>query len=71
MANFFTKLLSLGSDRQLKEFKAQVNIVNYLEDEMKALSDEELRAKTDEFRQRHSNGETLDELLPEAFAVVR
>ena len=40
MANFFTKLLSLGSDRQLKEFKAQVNIVNYLEDEMKALSDE-------------------------------
>ena len=40
MANFFTKLLSLGSDRQLKEFKAQDNIVNYLEDEMKALSDE-------------------------------
>ena len=71
MANFFTKLLSLGSDRQLKDFKSQVNVVNYLEDEMKALSDEQLRAKTDEFRQRFENGETLDELLPEAFAVVR
>ena len=71
MANFFTKLLSFGADRQLKEFYSQVNIVNYLEDEMKTLSDEELRAKTDEFRQRYDNGETLDELMPEAFAVVR
>ncbi len=71
MANFFTKLLSLGADRQLKEFYSQVNIVNYLEDELKALSDDELRAKTEEFRQRYANGETLDELMPEAFAVVR
>ncbi len=71
MANFFTKLLSAGGDRQLKELKSQVNIINYLEDETKALSDEELCAKTAEFRERYANGETLEELMPEAFAVVR
>ena len=71
MANLFTKILSAGSDRQLKELKSQVNIINYLEDETKALSDEELAAKTVEFRERYANGETLEELMPEAFAVVR
>ena len=71
MANLFSKLLSAGSGKELKAFRARVGEVNYLEDEIKQLSDEELRAKTDEFRQRYANGETLDELLPEAFAVVR
>ncbi len=71
MANFFSKLLSVGEGKEVKAFRARVGEVNYLEDEIKQLSDEELRAKTAEFRERYANGETLDELLPEAFAVVR
>ena len=71
MANFFSKILSSGEGKQIKAFQSKVAIINYLEDETAALSDEELRAKTDEFRERYSNGETLDELMPEAFAVVR
>ena len=71
MANFLSKLLSSGADKQIKAFEGRVGIVNYYEDEIHALSDEELRAKTDEFRERYANGETLDELMPEAFAVVR
>src|SRR5690606_25034711 len=50
---------------------ATVARVNALEPDMQALSDDALRAKTDEFRQRHADGESLDQLLPEAFAVVR
>ena len=71
MANFFSKLLSMGEGKEVKAFRARVGEINYLEDDIKQLSDEELRAKTVEFRERYGNGETLDELLPEAFAVVR
>ncbi len=71
MANFFSKLLSAGEGKQIKAFETQVGVINYLEEEISALSDEELCAKTDEFRERYSNGESLDELMPEAFAVVR
>ncbi len=71
MANFFSKLLSIGEGKEIKKFRDRVGEVNYLEDSIKELSDEELRAKTDEFRERYANGETLEELLPEAFAVVR
>ena len=71
MANIFSKLLSVGADKEIKAFSGRIGEINYLEDEMKKLSDEELRAKTPEFRQRCENGESLDELLPEAFAVVR
>ena len=70
MANFFSKLLSAGEGKQIKAFETQVGVINYLEDEISSLSDGELRAKTDEFRERYANGETLDELMPEAFAVV-
>ena len=71
MANFFSKLLSIGEGKQIRAFETRVGEVNYLEDQIKELSDEELRAKTQEFRERYELGETLDQLLPEAFAVVR
>ena len=71
MPNFFSKLLSHGADKQLKEFEAIAEKVNDLEPQVKALSDEELRGQTALFRERYANGETLDDLLPEAFATVR
>ena len=71
MANFFSKILTAGEGRKLKEYEGRVGIVNYLEDEIKTLSDEQLKNKTEEFRDRYKNGESLEELLPEAFAVVR
>ena len=71
MPNFLSKLLSVGSGKEIKAFRGRVGEINYLEDEISQISDEELRGKTAEFRRRISNGETLDELMPEAFAVVR
>jgi len=65
------KLFGSRNARLVKRMRAQVKAINALEEELAALSDEQLRAKTDEFRQRHANGETLDDLLAEAFAVVR
>jgi preprotein translocase subunit SecA len=59
------------NDRLLKQYRGQVNKINALEPAMKALSDEALRAKTGEFKARVEKGESLDALLPEAFAVVR
>ncbi|MDD2722011.1 MAG: preprotein translocase subunit SecA [Gallionella sp.] len=59
------------NDRLLKQYRATVKTINGLGDSIAALSDEQLRAKTDEFRQRYAKGEALDALLPEAFAVVR
>jgi preprotein translocase subunit SecA len=59
------------SRKELKKYERIAHQVFALEEEMKQLSDDQLRAKTDEFRRRHQNGETLDELLVEAFAVVR
>src|SRR5258708_20529542 len=60
-----------SNDRSLKGYQRRVPAINALEDGMKALSDEALSAKTVEFRARLADGATLDELLPEAFAVVR
>ncbi len=71
MANFLTKLLTLGEGRQFREYESIVAQINALEPEVAALSDEALRAKTDEFRSRLAEGATLDDLLVEAFAVVR
>ena len=71
MPNFFSKLLSHGADKQLKELEAIAEKVNDFEPQIKALSDEELRGQTALFRERYANGETLDDLLPEAFATVR
>ena len=66
-----TKVFGSRNDRILKSMQPVVDQINLLEPSVKALSDEALRAKTDEFRARLSKGEKLDDLLPEAFAVVR
>ncbi len=65
------KLFGTHSDRELRRIEPVVDQIEALEPEMQKLSDEELKAKTPEFRQRLSEGETLDDLLPEAFAAVR
>jgi preprotein translocase subunit SecA len=65
------KLLRLGEGRMVKRLKGVANYVNTLSDDVEKLSDAELRAKTDEFRKRVEGGETLDDLLPDAFAVAR
>ncbi|MFZ9336260.1 MAG: preprotein translocase subunit SecA, partial [Burkholderiaceae bacterium] len=69
--NFLTKIFGSRNDRLLKQYRKTVERINALEASMRALSDEQLRAKTDEFRNRVAQGEALDALLPEAFAVVR
>ena len=71
MIKIVDKLLRAGEGRRLKGLGEQAARVAELEAEVAALSDEELRAKTAEFRQRHDNGELLDELLYETFAVAR
>ena len=65
------KLLRMGEGRMVKRLDAIASHVEALSDEMEALSDAELSAKTDEFKESYAGGETLDELLPEAFAVAR
>src|SRR5262245_1297490 len=65
------KVVGTQNDRELKRLRPLVAQINALEPAIKALPDEKLRAKTAEFRQRLANGETLDDLLVEAFAVVR
>ncbi len=69
--NFLTKLFGSRNDRLLKQYRKTVDRINALEPRFEKLSDEELRGKTDAFRQRVAGGEALDALLPEAFAVVR
>ncbi len=65
------KILRAGEGRIVKKLEAIAVQVNALEEDFVDLSDAELRAKTDEYKQRYTDGETLDELLPEAFATVR
>ncbi|HEY5674350.1 MAG TPA: preprotein translocase subunit SecA [Malonomonas sp.] len=65
------KIVGSKNERELKRLQVQVEKINSLEAEFEALSEDQLKAKTIEFRQRFSDGETLDQLLPEAFAVVR
>jgi preprotein translocase subunit SecA len=69
--NIFSLIFGSSNSRKLKKLHKTVKQINSHEAAMEALSDEQLRAKTDEFRQRHDSGESLDALLPEAFAVVR
>ena len=71
MANLLTKILRMGEGRRVKELQKNVVTVSALEPEMEKLSDDGLRAKTDELRERLAKGETLDDVLHEAFAVVR
>src|SRR5579875_123947 len=66
-----TKVLRAGEGKKVRRLAELVPLVNELEPEVEALSDDELRHKTVEFRQRLDEGETLDDLLIEAFAVVR
>jgi preprotein translocase subunit SecA len=66
-----SKLLRLGEGRTVKRLRGIADYVNTLSDEVEKLTDAELRAKTDEFRARIESGATLDDLLPEAFAVAR
>ncbi|MBI4744620.1 MAG: preprotein translocase subunit SecA, partial [Actinobacteria bacterium] len=71
MFNLLGRALRLGENKKLKQLEERVKEVNALEPQISALSDEELARKTFEFKQQFENGKSLDELLPEAFAVVR
>jgi preprotein translocase subunit SecA len=69
--NFLTKIFGSRNDRLLKGYRKTVERINALEKGLEALSEEQLKAKTTEFKERVAKGESLDALLPEAFAVVR
>jgi preprotein translocase subunit SecA len=71
ISTLFKKLFGSRNERLVKQYAQKVEQINALEPAMQALSDEALRAKTEEFKQRYTNGESLEKLLPEAFAVVR
>lgn len=71
MANFLTSIFGSRNQRMLRQYSKVVKKINSLEEGLQALSDADLKAKTAEFRQRYADGETLDDLLPEAFAVAR
>ncbi len=71
VANFLTRIFGSRNQRLLRQYSKTVQKIGQLEDGIKALSDEQIVAKTAEFRERHGNGESLDKLLPEAFAVAR
>ncbi|QUI62385.1 preprotein translocase subunit SecA [Pseudoalteromonas sp. A22] len=71
LANIFTKIFGSRNDRTIKNLRKTVALINALEEQYGKLSDEELKAKTAEFKQRIEQGSSLDDLLPEAFATVR
>ncbi|MBX6319875.1 preprotein translocase subunit SecA [Pigmentiphaga sp.] len=71
VSSLLKKIFGSRNDRLLKQFGKLVSRINALEPQTAALSDEQLAARTQEFKQRYQNGESLDDLLPEAFAVVR
>jgi preprotein translocase subunit SecA len=71
VANFLTRIFGSRNQRLLRQYSKVVNKINALEEGVQSLDDEALRAKTEVFRKRYAEGEGLDELLPEAFAVAR
>ncbi|MGW9827664.1 preprotein translocase subunit SecA [Brevibacterium pityocampae] len=71
MANFLEKLLRTGEGRTLKKLRGYTTAINNLSDEFDEMSDAEIREETDRFKERWADGESLDSLLPEAFAAVR
>lgn len=71
ISTVFKKIFGSRNDRLVKQYTKKVEKINALEPAMQALSDAELKAKTEEFKQRYANGETLEQLMPEAYAVVR
>ncbi|MDU3349131.1 MAG: preprotein translocase subunit SecA, partial [Clostridium sp.] len=68
---FLEKLFGSYSEREVKKLQKLADKIEALDQTMQSLSDYELKAKTDEFKKRLKNGETLDDILPEAFAVCR
>ncbi|HBC58533.1 MAG TPA: hypothetical protein DCZ03_15345, partial [Gammaproteobacteria bacterium] len=70
-AKVFTKVFGSRNSRTVKRLQKKVTQINALEEECETLSDDALRAKTEEFKSRVQAGESLDDLLVEAFAVVR
>lgn len=71
LSNMMQKIFGSANDRLIKSLDRRVQIINEFEPAIEKLSDSELKAKTEEFRQRAQTGESLDDILPEAFAVVR
>src|SRR5688500_14524703 len=71
IGQLLAKVIGTQNEREIKRLQPRVAQINALEPQIKALTDEQLRGKTDEFRTRVANGESADDLLPEAFAVVR
>ena len=71
MPAIIDKLLRIGEGKILRQLEAVSRAVNAIEDDFVAMSDDELQAQTDEFRERLADGESLDDLMPEAFATVR
>ena len=71
IANLLKKIFGSRNERLLKQFRKTVLVINALEADLKKLSDDELKGKTEQFKERVKNGTLLDEILPEAFAVVR
>lgn len=71
LSKLFKQIFGSRNERLIKQYSSTVRTINALEPAMQALSDDALRAKTEEFKQRYQNGESLEKLLPEAFAVVR
>ena len=71
MANFLTSIFGSRNQRLLRQYSSTVKKINALEEGIKALDDSALSAKTEEFRKRYTDGETLENLLPEVFAVAR
>ncbi|MFD2761221.1 preprotein translocase subunit SecA [Lentibacillus juripiscarius] len=71
MAGLLTRIFGDGNKKQLNRLQKKVDQIETLEPDIEKLSDDELKNKTEEFKERHANGESLDDLLPEAYAVVR
>ena len=71
MANVLERFLRMGEGRILRKLESQTKAVNQLEDSFSDLTDDELKGETEELRSRYAAGESLDDLLPEAFAAVR
>ena len=71
MKSFLNKIFGSYSERELKRIEPLVDEIEALDEEMKRLSDKELQDKTIEFKKRLKDGETLDDILPEVYAVVR
>ncbi len=70
-SSIFTKIFGSRNDRTIKKLRKVVEVINQMEPEYEALSDEQLKQKTTEFKERLSQGQSSEDILPEAFAVVR